>query len=117
MRLSWFLAAHPLAGAHEGNFFVDSYGEMLYQNLGLADKSVLDLVTKRSGQGRVLAADVFHQAPAQEHVLEMFSRAPYVVLDGRALKQLTPETLEYIQAHSQVLKSASGAELRVQVTD
>jgi len=45
-------------------------------------------------------------------VLAAFSRTPYVVLDGRALKQLAPETSDYIRSHSRELQSAYAAELR-----
>jgi len=107
-----FLSSHPPAGAREGSFFVDSYGEMLYRNLGIAEASMADLLVMWLHPGRRGTQEVFHGQAAQEQVLAAFFRASYVVLDGRALKQLTPETSEYIRSHSRELQSAYAAELR-----
>jgi 4-amino-4-deoxy-L-arabinose transferase-like glycosyltransferase len=112
-----FLTSHPPAGARDGSFFVDSYGEMLYRALGISDKSVPELVTLWRSQERLGAREVFHRAPAQAEVLAAFARAPFVVLDGRALKQLTPETSAYIRSHSTVLKSAYAADLRERIME
>jgi hypothetical protein len=60
---------------------------------------------------------VFHRPPAQRQVLTVFSRAPYVVTDGRALKQLTAETSNHIQSNSNVLAAAYDAELRQRMAD
>jgi len=106
-----FLSGHPPAGPREGEFFIDSYGEMLYRNLGLMDQSVWSLLRTWPGQPPVGTRDVFHRAPAQEMVLAAFSEAYYTVLDGRGLKQLTPEAGSYIRAQSQLLYSAHGAEV------
>jgi hypothetical protein len=110
-----FLSSHPPAGAREGSFFIDSYGEMLYRNLGIPDKSMPDLLKSWVHLERVRAQQVFHQRPAQSEVLAIFSRAPYVILDGRALKQLAPETSAYIRSCTQILQSAYGTELRVRL--
>ncbi len=107
-----FLSSHPPAGAREGSFFVDSYGEMLYRNLGIPDASVSDLFAMWRHQGRSGTQEVFHGQPAQREVLAAFSRVSYIVLDGRGQKQLTPETSDYIRSHSRELQSAYAAELR-----
>ena len=107
-----FLSSHPPAGAREDSFFVDSYGEMLYRNLGIPDMSIPDLFVMWRRQQRSGTQEVFHGQPAQEEVLAAFFRTPYVVLDGRALKQLAPETSDYIRSHSRELQSAYAAELR-----
>jgi len=112
-----FLSSHPPAGAHEGAFFVDSYGEMLYRNTGIPDRSVSDLLAAWPRQKRIGAQAVFHRQPAQREVLAVFSRAPYIVFDGRALKQLAPETSAHILAHTRVLESAYAAELRIRVPE
>lgn len=110
-----FLSSHPPAGARDGSFFIDSYGEMLYRNLGIPDKSVLELLRMWIHLERVGAQQVFHRQPAQSEVLTVFSHASYVVLDGRALKQLTPEIGAYIRSCTQLLKSAYTAELRMRL--
>jgi 4-amino-4-deoxy-L-arabinose transferase-like glycosyltransferase len=112
-----FLSAYPPAGARDRSFFIDSYGEMLYRNLGIPDRSICSLLGDWLRQERLGTQKVFHQQPAQREVLAVFSRAPYVVLDGRALKQLTEETSTYIRNHSDVLGSAYDAELRVRVAE
>ena len=112
-----FLTSHPPAGARDGSFFVDSYGEMLYRALGISDKSVSELVTMWQSQERLGAREVFHRAQAQVEVLTAFAGAPYVVLDGRALKQLAPESSAYVRSHSTILESAYGAELRQRIPE
>jgi hypothetical protein len=112
-----FLSSRPPAGARDGSFFIDSYGEMLYRNLGIPDSSIPDLLAAWVGPERVGATEVFHRQPAQEEVLAAFSRAPYVVLDARALKQLEPETSAFLYAHSQVVKTAPAAELRARTLE
>jgi 4-amino-4-deoxy-L-arabinose transferase-like glycosyltransferase len=112
-----FLSSRPPAGVRDGSFFIDSYGEMLYRNLGIADSSIPELLSSWVGQKRTGATDVFHRQPAQEDVLTVFSRAPYLVLDGRALKQLAPATSAFLYAHSQVIKGAPAVELRARVPE
>jgi len=112
-----FLSSHPPAGARDNTFFIDSYGEMLYRNLGIAAKSIPALLGDWLRPERVGSQDVFHRQPAQSEVLAVFSRTPYVILDGRALKQLTAETSAYIRNHTELLGSAYDAELRVRVPE
>jgi len=108
-----FLSSHPPAGVDASGFFVDSYGEMLYRNLGIPDAPVGDLVATWLEQERAGSRTVFHRAPAQIAVQQMFDRSEYVVLDGRAMNQLTAETSAYILDHSDLLGSTCAAELRV----
>jgi hypothetical protein len=108
-----FLSSHPPAGAQEGTFFIDSYGEMLYRNLHIPERSIVELLASWSQQERIGTRAVFHRDPAQFEVLRVFERAPYTVLDGRALNQLTEESVAHIQTHSRVLKSAYASELRL----
>jgi 4-amino-4-deoxy-L-arabinose transferase-like glycosyltransferase len=110
-----FLSSHPPAGAQEGSFFIDSYGEMLYRNLQIPERSIIELLAAWAQQERVGTRAVFYRQPAQATVLLVFERAPYMVLDGRALKQLTEETGSYLQTHSQVLESAYASELRIRI--
>lgn len=112
-----FLSSHPPAGVREGSFFIDSYGEMLYRSLGIPDMSARDVLEAWWGQERVGSRAVFCREPAQTEVRRVLNQAPYVVFDGRALKQLTPETTEYVLDRSEVLESAFGTELRVRTPD
>lgn len=112
-----FLSSHPPAGAREGSFFIDSYGEMLYRNLGIPDQPIPVLLGSLAHSTRIGAQQIFHQQPAQREVLAVFSRAPYVVLDKRALKQLAPDTIDYIHSHTRVLESAHAAELRMRLLE
>jgi 4-amino-4-deoxy-L-arabinose transferase-like glycosyltransferase len=112
-----FLSSRRPAGAREGSFFIDSYGEMLYRSLGIPDMSTRDVFAAWLGQERVGSLAVFYRQPAQTEVRRVFDQAPYVVFDGRALKQLTPETTEYIRVRSESLESAHGADLRVRTSD
>ena len=112
-----FLSSHQPAGAREGAFFVDSYGEMLYRNTGIPDRSVSELLAAWPRQERIGARAVFHREPAQREVLAGFTGAPYMVFDGRALRQLAPETSAHILAHTRVLESAHATELRMRVPE
>lgn len=112
-----FLSSHPPAGARDGSFFIDSYGEMLYRNLGIPESSIPDLLAAWMGQKRVGAAEVFYRQPAQEEVLAAFSRAPYLILDARASKQLAPETRAFLCAHSHIVSTAPTAELRARALE
>ena len=108
-----FLSSHPPAGARDGSFFIDSYGEMLYRNLHIPERTIVELLVSWAQQERIGTREVFHREPAQVEVRRVFERAPYMVLDGRALKQLTEETSAYLQTHSQLLESAYASELRL----
>jgi hypothetical protein len=108
-----FLSSHPPAGAQGGSFFIDSYGEMLYRNLQIPQRSIAELLASWTQQERIGTLAVFHREPAQAEVRRMFERASYMVLDGRALKQLTEETSAYLQMRSRVLESAYASELRM----
>ena len=112
-----FLSSHPPAGVNAGRFFVDSYGEMLYRNLGIPHTPVGDLLATWLQQERTGSRTVFHRAPAQIAVRQMFDRSRYVVLDGRAMNQLTVETRDYILDHSDLLGSTYAAELRVRTSE
>jgi hypothetical protein len=112
-----FLASRPPAGAREGSFFVDSYGEMLYRSLGIPDMPMLDIFSTWLGQERAGSRVIFHRQPAQVEVRRVFERAPYVVLDGRALKQLTEETTDYILSHSELVEEAYSVQLRLRALD
>jgi 4-amino-4-deoxy-L-arabinose transferase-like glycosyltransferase len=112
-----FLSSHPPAGAQQGSFFIDSYGEMLYRNLGIPERSIGSLLATWPRQERLGSREVFQRQPAQSHVLTVFSRARYTVLDGRALKQLTGDTSAYVRNHSNVLASAYDAELRARTPE
>ncbi len=112
-----FLSSRRPAGARKGSFFIDSYGEMLYRSLGIPEMSTRDVFASWLGQERVGSLAVFHRQPAQTEVRRAFDQAPYVVFDGRALKQLTLETTEYLLDRSELLESAYGAELRVRTLD
>jgi hypothetical protein len=107
------LASRPIAGAHAGQFLVDSYGGMLYANLGIEDQSLWDL-----GK-RVLTGDkgelqpTFWRQPAQQEVRGVFERADYVVVDGRARYQVEPETLRSILERSSERFSFGVASLRM----
>jgi len=107
-----FMASRAPAGAGPGNFLVDSYGEMLYTNLGIQEESLLALV------GDVLSGreddlqHTFWRAPAQEQVLAAFDRAQYVIVDGRARYQLEPRTLDTIKAHSTEVLAVGHASVR-----
>jgi len=112
-----FLSSHPPAGADEGSFFIDSYGEMLYRNLHIPDMSIAALLAVWPRQDRIGTHAVFSRKPAQIEVRSIFTHTPYTILDGRALKQLTEETSSHILDHTQLLKSAYAAELRVRTPD
>jgi len=107
-----FLASRPPAGAQVGHFLVDSYGEMLYVNLGIAERPVLELarsvLTAKKGQLQA----TFWGASAQQQALTAFEQAAFVVVDGRARYQLQPQTLAAIQARSEEVFASGVASLR-----
>lgn len=112
-----FLASRPLAGLRDSGFFVDSYGEMLYTNLGMATAPLLAPLERTRGDDETNAMAVFHRQQAQDLVLALFRSADYVVLDARAARQLSSDTQAYILAHSQLVASASGATLRIRLSE
>ena len=100
------LASRPLARAAGAPYLADSYGGMLYQNMGLADMGWRDILELRRrlakdphGNGD-LTTSIFHLRPAQEAVLGAFAEARFVVIDRRAERQWAPATLAYIRAHA-----------------
>lgn len=100
------LASRPLARAGGAPYLADSYGGMLYQNMGLADMGWRDIQELRRrlakdphGNGD-LTTSIFHLPPAQEAVLGAFAEARFVVIDRRAERQWAPATLAYIRAHA-----------------
>ena len=107
-----FLASRPPAGPQPGRFLVDSYGEMLYVNLGIAEQSVPELVRALLFAQEDELQRTFWRPQAQADVLSAFERAQYVVTDGRARYQLHPETLAVIEAQSAELLAAGPASLR-----
>lgn len=112
-----FLSSRPPAEVHEGSPFVDSYGEMLYRNLGMGIGSIPDLLRAWPRQERVTASAVFHREQAQNEIISAFGKTQYVVFDYRALKQLTSATGGHIRAHSRVLVATRGVELRERLPD
>jgi 4-amino-4-deoxy-L-arabinose transferase-like glycosyltransferase len=107
-----FLASRPPAGPQPGRFFVDSYGEMLYVNLSIAQKSIPELVQALLFAEEDELQHTFWRPPAQAAVLSAFERAQYVVTDARARYQLHPQTLATIEARSVELSAAGPASLR-----
>ena len=107
-----FLASRPPAGPRPGRFLVDSYGEMLYLNLGIAEQSMPELVRALLFVEEAELQRAFWRPPAQAEVLSAFERAQYVVTDARARYQLHPETLATIEARSVELFAAGPASLR-----
>ncbi|MGC8787268.1 MAG: phospholipid carrier-dependent glycosyltransferase, partial [Anaerolineae bacterium] len=107
-----FLASRPLAGAQPGHFLVDSYGEMLYVNLGIREKSLPALLNAVLSGRRERLQEVFWRSPAQQQALAAFERADYVIIDGRARYQLEPQILKTIREQSTELFANSIASLR-----
>lgn len=95
-----FLSSRAPAGAAPGRFFVDSYGEMLYVNLGIENQSLSDLARGTLGEKPQLQP-TFWREPAQSSVLSAFDRAAYVVIDGRARYQLSPQILAAVSERSE----------------
>lgn len=112
-----FLSSRPLAGLRDGGFFVDSYGEMLYINLGMANTPLFALSGRTNEDNEANAIDVFHRQPAQDAILALFQSSDYVVLDARTARQLSSDTQAYILAHSQLVASTSGATLRARLSE
>jgi hypothetical protein len=95
-----FLASRPLAGAQPDRFLVDSYGEMLYVNLGIEQRSMWSLVPGIIGGKKGALQTTFWGEAAQAQALAAFEQADYVVMDGRARYQLEPRTLAAMQTRS-----------------
>jgi hypothetical protein len=110
-----FLSSRPPAGIQEGHFLVDSYGEMLYLNLGIRDRSLWELATGALTEPKGQLQPTFWARPAQEEVLATFERATLVVVDGRARYQLEPQTLAEIQQRSTEVFAVGVASLRKKV--
>jgi hypothetical protein len=108
-----FLSSRPPAGIDGRGFFVDSYGQMLYTNLGVPSLGVAESVSAWLNLERTGSQAIFHREPAQLEVRRLFERTRYVVVDSRAKKQLTEATNACIVGGSEVLHSEFGAELRV----
>jgi 4-amino-4-deoxy-L-arabinose transferase-like glycosyltransferase len=107
------LASRPVAGPSIGEFLVDSYGGMLYINLGIEHQSLWYLAKQvLTGQKEELQSTFWRQ-PAQQQVLAAFERADYVVVDGRARYQVEPKTLEMIMDRSAQRFDIGVASLRV----
>jgi len=109
-----FLASRVPAGAQPGRFLIDSYGEMLYVNLGIQGRSLLALAKAVFTNQKGELQRTFWGAQAQEQVLAAFDQAQYVIVDGRARYQLQPQTLAAIQARSTEVFVAGPASLREQ---
>jgi len=107
-----FLASRAPSGAATGRFLLDSYGEMLYVNLGIAERPWYELLRALVTGKKSSLQSTFWAQPAQEQVLAAFERADYVVIDGRARYQLQPQTLATIQARSSEEFSSGVATLR-----
>ncbi len=107
-----FLSSRAPAGASPGRFFVDSYGEMLYVNLGIGNQSLSDLVKGIVG-ARPQLQPTFWREPAQDSVLTAFDRAAYVVVDGRARYQLSPQALATVRERSEEAFAFGVATVRV----
>ncbi len=100
----------PLARGAGGSYLADSYGGMLYRNLGLAEKSWAEVWQMR-GRARSTEA-AFAGAPAQADARAAFAEAGYVVVDSRARRQWTAETLAYVEGHSTAVLTVGDVVLR-----
>jgi hypothetical protein len=107
-----FLSSRAPAGAGPGRFFVDSYGEMLYVNLGIEYRSLSDLVKGMLGDKPQLQP-TFWREPAQDSVLSAFDHAAFVVIDGRARYQLSPPILARVRARTEEAFAFGVAAVRV----
>ncbi len=107
-----FLSSRAPAGANPDQFFVDSYGEMLYVNLGIENQSLPDLIKGMLGPKPQLQP-AFWSEPAQDSVLSAFDRAAYVVIDGRARYQLSPQVLATVRERSEEAFAFGVATVRV----
>ena len=107
-----FLASRPLSGAQPERFLVDSYGEMLYINLGIEQRALWDLLQAMLTEKKDALQPTFWGEAAQKQALSAFEQADYVVVDGRARYQLEPQTLAAMQTRSAEVYEAGVATLR-----
>lgn len=107
-----FLSSRRPAGEQATRFFVDSYGGMLYTNLGIESQALSQLMRGVLDSTRPELQATFWRQPAQDAALASFERADLVVLDGRARYQLRPQTLSAIQAQSAQVFSFGVASVR-----
>ena len=100
------LASRELARGDGRPYMPDSYGGMLYQNLGMADMtwaemgSLKERIDSDPMDGDQLTTLLFHQPPAQTDVLAAFERASYVIIDHRARRQWSPNVVQWIEARA-----------------
>jgi len=107
-----FLSSRRPAGEQATRFFVDTYGGMLYTNLGIESQPLSQLTRGALDSTRPELQATFWRQPAQHAALASFEQADFVVLDGRARYQLRPQTLLAIQAQSAQLFSFGIAGVR-----
>ncbi len=107
-----FLSSRRLVGSAPGRWLVDSYGEMLYLNLGIGNMSVQELTAAVATGKRSSLQETFWRAPAQRQIEMAFERAEYVIVDGRARYQVQPPLLSRLEARSVEVLAAGVASLR-----
>ncbi len=82
-------ASRKPAGTKDNDYLVDSYGYMLYENMGL-DTNWIPPTNDRD------VLQVMHGERGQEQIVGVAKRADYIVIDDRARRQLTLESLSKI---------------------
>jgi dolichyl-phosphate-mannose-protein mannosyltransferase len=93
------IASRQPAGPSEDSFLVDSYGYLLYENIGL-DENMFHPINGDD------VTQVMHNEKGQQQIVGIAKRADYVVIDDRARQQLTLETLTMIlQGRAQVFET------------
>jgi hypothetical protein len=107
-----FLSGRKPARVDADEYLVDSYGAMLYKNLGIAESSAAELWNSLMEGQRPQLQETFWRDPAQLYVLAASEHAGYVVIDGRARYQLHPQTLSDIEERSEAVYSFGVATLR-----
>ncbi len=91
------------AGPAAGQFLIDSYGAMLFENLGL-NESVIPEPSERE------IWDAMHDGAGQKAMLDLASRADYIVIDRQARWELNPEIITAMTAdRTQVFESGKVA--------
>jgi hypothetical protein len=83
------IASRKPAGTKDSDLLVDSYGYMLYENLGI------DATWIPPNEGREVL-QVMHGERGQKQVVGIARNADYIVIDDRARRQLTLESLSKI---------------------
>jgi 4-amino-4-deoxy-L-arabinose transferase-like glycosyltransferase len=81
-----FVATRPLAGLDTRTAVIDSYGFLIYTNLGLAQ----DHPVSSSDQPLL---EVMHQDEGQQKMIELARAADYLIIEHRARWQLTQASL------------------------